>query len=74
MLFDDGVLLTFVLVFVGLALLGSVFMLLFWVAGMLTPSLTISCPEFEQCSVPAPDGNESVSVDDAVSGGPSMTP
>ena len=66
---DDGVLLACLLVFVGLALLVSVLTLLFWVAGTVPPNLTRSCPEFELCPASAPDGDESLSVNDAVTAG-----
>ena len=56
-------------VFVGLVVLGSVLMLLFGAAATLTSSKLRSCPEFDLCGAPAPDGNESLSADDPLTDG-----
>jgi hypothetical protein len=51
-----------------------VLMLLFAATATLTPSMVRSCPEFDLCGAPAPDGNESLSVDDPLTGELRMTP
>ena len=67
--FDDGILFVCLVVFVGLVVLGSVLMLLFGAAATLTSSKLRSCPEFDLCGAPAPDGNESLSADDPLTDG-----
>jgi len=67
--FDDGILFVCLFVFVGLVVLGSVLMLLFGAAATLTSSKLRSCPEFDLCGAPAPDGNESLSADDPLTDG-----
>jgi hypothetical protein len=70
---DDGLLVVSLFVFAGLVVLGSVLMLLSWTAATLPPSMLRSCPEFDLCGAPAPDGNESLSVDDPLTDGLRMT-
>jgi hypothetical protein len=50
-----------------------VLMLLFRATATLPPSMLRSCPEFDLCAAPAPDGNESLSVDDPLTDGFIMT-
>jgi hypothetical protein len=71
--FDGSMLFVCSVVFVGLVVLGSVLMLLFWAAATLPPSTLRSCPEFDLCGAPTRDGNESLSVDDPLTGVPGMT-
>jgi len=71
--FDDGILFVCLFVFVGLVMLGSVLFLLSWVTATLPPSMLKSCPEFDLCGAPAPDGNETLWVDDPLTGGLRMT-
>ena len=71
--FEDGILFVCLFAFIGLVVLGSVLMLLFWATATLTPSMVRSCPEFDLCGAPAPDGNESLSVDDPLTGELRMT-
>lgn len=71
--FEDGMLFVCLVVFVGLVVLGSVLMLLFWATATLPPSMLRSCPEFDLCGAPARDGNESLSVDDPLTGEARMT-
>ena len=73
MAFEDGMLFVCLVVFVGLVVLGSVLMLLFWATATLPPSMLRSCPEFDLCGAPARDGNESLSVDDPLTGEARMT-
>jgi hypothetical protein len=70
---DDGILFVCLVVFVGLVVLGGVLMLLFQATATLPPSMLRSCPEFDLCGAPAPDGNESLSVDDPLTDGFIMT-
>jgi hypothetical protein len=55
---EDGVLVVCLVVLVGLVVLGGVLILLSWVTATLPPSMLMSCPEFDRCVAPAPDGNE----------------
>jgi hypothetical protein len=71
--FEDGMLFVCLFAFIGLVVLGSVLMLLFWATAALTPSMVRSCPEFDLCGAPAPDGNESLLVDDPLTGELRMT-
>jgi hypothetical protein len=83
--FDDGILFVCLFVFVGLVVLGSALMLLFWATATLPPPRMLkSCPEFEQfdealsrlaqfCAAPA-KGNESLWGDDPRTDEPRMTP
>jgi len=71
--FEHGILFVCLFAFIGLVVLGSVLMLLFWATATLTPSMVRSCPEFDLCGAPAPDGNESLSVDDPLTGELRMT-
>jgi hypothetical protein len=71
--FGDGILFVCLVVFVGLVVLGGVLMLLFGATATLPPSMLRSCPEFEPCGAPPPDGNESLSVDDPLTDGFMMT-
>jgi hypothetical protein len=71
--FDGGMLFVCLVVFVGLVVLGSVLMLLFVATATLPPSTLRSCPEFDLCGAPAPDANESLSVDDSPADGLIMT-
>jgi hypothetical protein len=71
--FGDGILFVCLVVFVGLVVLGGVLMLLFGATATLPPSMLRSCPEFEPCGAPSPDGNESLSVDDPLTDGFMMT-
>ena len=71
--FEDGMLFVCLVVFVGLVVLGSVLMLLFWATATLPPGMLRSCPEFDLCGAPARDGNESLSVDDPLTGDARMT-
>jgi hypothetical protein len=71
--FDDGILFVCFFVFVGLVVLGSVLMLLSWTTATLPPSMLRSCPEFDVCEAVPHDGNESLSVDDPLTGGLRMT-
>ena len=70
---DEGILFVCLVVFVGLVVFGGVLMLLFRATAMLPPSMLRSCPEFDLCGAPAPDGNESLSVDDPLTDGFIMT-
>jgi hypothetical protein len=71
--FDDGILFVCLVVFVGLVVLGGVLILLFGATATLPSSVLRSCPEFDLCGPPAPDGNESLSVDDPLTDGFMMT-
>jgi hypothetical protein len=71
--FDGGMLFVCLVVFVGLVVLGSVLMLLFVATATLPPSTLRSCPDFDLCGAPAPDANESLSVDDSPADGLIMT-
>lgn len=71
--FEHGILFVCLFAFIGLVVLGSVLMLLFWATAALTPSMVTPCPEFDLCGAPAPDGNESLSVDDPLTGELRMT-
>jgi hypothetical protein len=71
--FDDGMLFVCLVVFGGLVVLASVLMVLFWATATLPPSMLRPCPEFDLCRAPARDGNESLSVDDPLTGEPRMT-
>jgi hypothetical protein len=71
--FDGGMLFVCLVVFVGLVVLGSVLMLLFVATATLPPSTLRSCPAFDLCGAPARDGNESLSVDDPLTGASRMT-
>jgi len=53
--------------------LGGVLILLSWTTATLPPSMLTSCPEFDGCVAAAPDGNESLWVDDPLTDGPRMT-
>jgi hypothetical protein len=70
---DDGILLVCLFVLVGLVVLGGVLILLSWVTATLPPSMLTSCPEFDRCVAPAPDGNEPLWVDDPLTDGLRMT-
>jgi hypothetical protein len=70
---NDGIVCICFFVLVGVVVLGSLLMLLSWVTAALPPSMLRSCPEFDVCGPPALDGNESLSVDDPVTGGLRMT-
>jgi hypothetical protein len=71
--FEDGILFVCLFAFIGLVVLGSVLMLLFWATATFPPSMVRSCPEFDLCGAQAPDGNESLSVDDPLTGELRMT-
>lgn len=72
--FGDGILFVGLFAFSGLVVIGSVLlMLLFWAAATLPPSMLRSCSEFDLCGAPASDGNESLSVDDPLTGEPRIT-
>lgn len=71
--FDEGILSVCLVVFVGLVVLGSVLMLLAWATATLPPSMLKSCPELDLCGAPPPDGNETLLVDDPLTGGLRMT-
>jgi hypothetical protein len=70
---DDGILLVCLVVLVGLVVLGGVLILLSWVTATLPPSMLTSCPEFDRCVAPAPDGNEPLWGDDPRTDGLRMT-
>src|SRR5262245_23456657 len=70
---DDGILVVCLFMFAGLVVVGSVLILLSWITATLPPSMLKSCPEFDLCGAPAPDGHESLLVDDPLTGGPRMT-
>jgi hypothetical protein len=70
---DDGILVVCLVVLVGLVVLGGVLILLSWTTATLPPSMLTSCPEFDGCVAAAPDGNESLWVDDPLTDGPRMT-
>jgi hypothetical protein len=70
---EDGILVVCLVVLVGLVVLGGVLILLAWVTATLPPSMLTSCPEFDGCGGKAPDGNESLWVDDPLTDGPRMT-
>ena len=70
---DDGTLVVCLFVLVGLVVLGGVLILLSWVTATLPPSILTSCPEFDRCVAPAPDGNEPLWVDDPLTDGLRMT-
>jgi hypothetical protein len=70
---EDGILVVCLVVLVGLVVLGGVLILLSWVTATLPPSMLTSCPEFDGCVGEAPDGNESLWVDDPLTDGPRMT-
>ena len=71
--FEDGILFVCLFAFIGLVVLGSVLMLLFWATATFPPSMVRSCPEFDLCGAQALDGNESLSVDDPLTGELRMT-
>jgi hypothetical protein len=70
---EDGILVVCLVVLVALVVLGGVLILLAWVTATLPPSMLTSCPEFDGCVGEAPDGNESLWVDDPLTNGPRMT-
>jgi hypothetical protein len=70
---DDGTLVVCLFVLVGLVVLGGMLILLSWVTGTLPPSMLTSCPGFDRCVAPAPDGNEPLWVDDPLTDGLRMT-
>jgi hypothetical protein len=70
---EDGILVVCLVVLVGLVVLGGVLILLASVTATLPPSTLTSCPEFDRCVAPAPDGNEPLWVDDPLTDGPRMT-
>jgi hypothetical protein len=70
---DDGTLVVCLFVLVGLVVLGGMLILLSWVTATLPPSMLTSCPGFDRCVAPAPDGNEPLWVDDPLTDGLRMT-
>ena len=84
--FEHGILFVCLFAFIGLVVLGSVLMLLFWATATLPPPRMLkSCPEFEQfdealsrlaqfCAAPTAKGNESLWGDDPRTDEPRMTP
>lgn len=71
---DDGILVVCLVVLVGLVVLGGVLILLSWVTATLPSSMLMSCPEFDQCVAPLPDGNEPLWGNDPLTDGLRMTP
>jgi hypothetical protein len=72
--FDDGILVVCFLVLVGVAVLGGLLTLFYWVAATLPPSLLLACPEFDGCAAPASDEDQAVQVHGSRSEEPRIAP